>query len=212
MDVQPPMGTPFTRWLEAAMTARGIGVRQLAKYAKMSASNVSSLLKGENEPSLPTLRKLAPYFHLDLNELVALLPSEVYTGTVPSSIFISDALGVVLVPVMEQEAGAGRGVGVLEYEFVSPAVTSKHNVIAVRIKGDCMAPKIEDGDTVIVDREIGWENGRIILARVDDQLLIKRAYHEDGHIRLHCENPAYPDTTPTDADVLGVVIRVIKQV
>lgn len=213
MEVAGSNPSRFVHWLIAAMEARKVGVRQLAKYAGLSASGLSSLLRGETRPSMPTVLKLAEYFHVGPNELVDLLPPAAPTGSIPSSTIIGEATGILLVPVVEQEAGAGRGREVLDYEFVAPSITAKgRNVIAVRVAGDCMSPKIDDGDTVIVDRERGWDNGRVVLARVEDSLLIKRIYSEDGHVRLHCDNANYPDITGVEADVLGVVIRVIKVV
>lgn len=210
---RPDQPNPFARWLRAAMLARALGVRQLAYLSKVNKSSISSYLRGENYPDLESLEKLARYFGVSRKELLALTPLRSYTDEIPSSTLLSEATGVVLVPVVEQEAGAGGGVEVLDYEYIHPTITAKHkSIVAVRVRGDCMSPKVEDGDIVIVDRERGWEDGRVVLARVDDKLLIKRAYRQNSHVRLHADNPLYTDIHVPEPDILGVVIRVIKTI
>ena len=202
-------------WVRKAMEIRGIlTVRQLAEYSGVAASAISLLLRGKTKPRLETVDKLAAYFRVDRNYLLDLLATKGYTAdTIPRSIFLDEATGVLLIPVVEQEAGAGGGVGVLDFEYIAPTLAAGHrNLIAVRVRGDCMVPKIDDGDTVIVDREADWANGRVVLARVDDRILVKRAYREDGRVRLKTDNPKYQDIIEPDTAVLGVVIRVIKEV
>jgi hypothetical protein len=53
MDAAGSNPSRFVAWLVAAMEARKVGVRQLAKYADLSASGLSSLLRGETSPSVP---------------------------------------------------------------------------------------------------------------------------------------------------------------
>lgn len=203
----------FSRWLKAAMAARQVGIRQLETYAGVSRSTLSVLLRGIQAPRLETVHKLARYFGVTPDVILDLIGPEQYTAKrMPDSTLIGEATGVILVPVVEQEAGAGRGVAVLDYEYVSPTITGRHNVVAVRVRGDSMSPRIEDGDTVIVDRDKEWFDGNVVLARVDDRLLIKRVARLDHSVRLHPDNPKYPDEITTDANILGVVIRVIKPV
>ncbi len=58
----------FVTWLKEAMAKKqpgGVPARQVAKYAGISHSALSSILRGENRPRLETVYKLAEYFGVD---------------------------------------------------------------------------------------------------------------------------------------------------
>ena len=63
---------------------------------------------------------------------------------------------------------------------------------AMRIKGDSMAPRILDGDTIIVKRQDDANSGDIVVAIVNgqDATVKKLIKHPDG-ITLQAFNPAY---------------------
>lgn len=63
---------------------------------------------------------------------------------------------------------------------------------AMRIKGDSMAPRILDGDTIIVKRQDDANSGDIVVAIINgqDATVKKLIKHPDG-ITLQAFNPAY---------------------
>ena len=67
----------------------------------------------------------------------------------------------------------------------------------VRVEGDSMAPTLNDGDDILIDRRDALEPLRdgIYVLRVDESLLVKRlAVHPMGrHVTVQSDNPAYPD-------------------
>lgn len=67
----------------------------------------------------------------------------------------------------------------------------------IRVEGDSMAPTLNDGDDILIDRRACGEQLRdgIYVLRVDDSLLVKRlAIHPLGRsLTVQSDNPAYPD-------------------
>lgn len=63
---------------------------------------------------------------------------------------------------------------------------------AMRVKGDSMAPRILDGDTIIVKRQDDADSGDIVVAIINgqDATVKKLIKHSDG-ITLQAFNPAY---------------------
>ena len=63
---------------------------------------------------------------------------------------------------------------------------------AMRVKGDSMAPRILDGDTIIVKRQDDANSGDIVVAIINgqDATVKKLIKHPDG-ITLQAFNPAY---------------------
>jgi hypothetical protein len=115
-----------------------------------------------------------------------------------------------LVPVTRIFVRASAGPGALpENERVYPyfafderwlrALTGSgtDDLSIIRVEGDSMAPTLNDGDDILVDRSGCNEALRdgIYVLRVDDSLLVKRlAIHPLGkRVTVQSDNPAYPD-------------------
>ncbi|TAL68023.1 MAG: peptidase S24 [Bacteroidetes bacterium] len=87
----------------------------------------------------------------------------------------------------------------------------------IRVKGDSMVNAgISSGDIVLVNKTTEAENGDIIMASVNEHLVIKRLHKSNGMgIILIPENPAYEiiRIKPDDNfEICGVVKTVIKNI
>lgn len=211
----PGPDNTFARWLRSAAMARNLGVRQLAEAVDMAPPSVSQLLNGKNYPSAATVAKLAVFFGVPRRQIMEMLPGWRAEESLPHSSLIGDATSVLMVPVLDQEAGAGEGVMVVDYVYLPPAIAAKGNVVGIKIRGDCMAPRIEEGDIVILERGASWQPGRVIVAQVDEHLIVKRAVERKGQgVLLRADNPAYmpQEMIVPEAAILGVVVKVTKDV
>ena len=85
----------------------------------------------------------------------------------------------------------------------------------VRVAGDSMSPRIEPGELLIVDRMVETKDDDIVIARINDELCVKRLRIGDGGtIWLLSENRAYPPiriTEEMDFEVWGRVMYSIEQ-
>jgi DNA polymerase V len=83
----------------------------------------------------------------------------------------------------------------------------------VRVSGDSMiGAGIHSGDLLIVDRSLEPRDGRVVIAVVDGELLVKRLRISRGKVSLEAENPGYPALTVREGmgfEVWGVVTSVI---
>ena len=74
---------------------------------------------------------------------------------------------------------------------------------------------IHPGDLLIVDRSLEARDGKIIIAVVNGELLVKRLRLEGTQPYLVAENPDYPQLKITEAmefQIWGVVTSVIHSV
>ncbi len=175
------------------------------------------------EPS-PTLRELCSSFGWSstgsardaLNALVRkgyLHPAEGrsrgYQPTRPSS-------SAVRVPLLG-EVPAGVPIEPIEFaesdlvvpEPIVPASAS----FALRVKGDSMTGVgIRDGDVVFVRRQPTADCGRIVVARVDGEVTVKRLRRERDRMTLVPENPRYESIAVTPGtEIVGVVIGLVRR-
>lgn len=83
----------------------------------------------------------------------------------------------------------------------------------VRVTGDSMlGAGIHPGDILIVDRSLEASDGKVVIAVVNGELLVKRLRLNEISIGLVAENPNYPPLLVTemmDFEVWGVVTNVI---
>jgi DNA polymerase V len=80
----------------------------------------------------------------------------------------------------------------------------------VRVSGDSMeGAGIFDGDVLVVDRSVEASDGKIVVAAVFGELVVKRLKKYPGHAELVSENDAYEPIRISDVDdvyIWGVVV------
>ena len=131
-----------------------------------------------------------------------------------------------LVPVMRSEVRASAGPGAIAgdergrpyfafdprwLKAITGAPSAKLSLI--RVEGDSMAPTLNAGDDILIDRAACEEQLRdgIYVLRVDDTLLVKRlAVHPVGRrVTVQSDNPAYGDLPDCGLDQIESIGRVI---
>lgn len=84
----------------------------------------------------------------------------------------------------------------------------------VRVSGDSMETLISDGELLIVDRMSETRDRDIVVARVADELCVKRLrILDDGSVWLFSENTSYAPieiTIETDFSIWGKVLHSIQ--
>lgn len=83
----------------------------------------------------------------------------------------------------------------------------------LRVRGDSMRDAgILEGDHVVVRRQEDARDGEIVVALVGEEATVKRFFREADHVRLQPENDAYEPIRTREAQVLGKVVGVLRQV
>lgn len=108
------------------------------------------------------------------------------------------------------ESFAGKALDLQELLIKHPAST-----YFIRVKGDSMRDAgICSGDILIVDRSLAAAHNQIVIARIADELTVKRISIEKQKVILVPANEAYPAiviSDEMDAEVWGVVTYVIHK-
>jgi repressor LexA len=92
------------------------------------------------------------------------------------------------------------------------------NLFALRVKGDSMIQAgIYDGDIAVLRSGQDFSEGDIAAVVVDEEATLKRVFKFKQGIRLHAENPAYPDRLLSSAQIkqsyrlAGVLVGTIRR-
>lgn len=91
------------------------------------------------------------------------------------------------IPVYPWEAfpfHAGDGVEPVEYVYRARPKTVHKNIEAYIVHGNCLEPKINDGDVIVVDRDSAIDNGDIVACLLDNEFHVLRVRKVAGEIWL----------------------------
>lgn len=100
-----------------------------------------------------------------------------------------------------------------EYVSLPNAIFGKGNFFILRASGNSMIEAgIDDGDLVVIRKQVSAEEGDIVVALVDNKNTLKRFYRDEENkkIILHPENKNMKDIVVDECYIQGVACHVIK--
>lgn len=103
---------------------------------------------------------------------------------------------------------------IIEWEEITSDISSKGEILALKVSGDCMEPKISEGDVIIVLAQSDCESGDIAVVMVNshEAILRKIKKFENGSINLVPTNPNYPVNRFSREDIINLPVRVLGKV
>ncbi len=149
----------------------GIGQKKLAIELKLSQPTISDWETGRKVPSSKSTQKLADYFDVSIDYLLGRADFDVQA------------------PVEIQKRTFSHHV---EPEQLARVYDSLDDCFALRVRGSSMAPRMLDGDVVIVQKQRDIENGSTMLFLLDQsEVLLRRVKLQSAGVLLIPVNPAY---------------------
>ena len=107
---------------------------------------------------------------------------------------------------------AGLPILALENQEGTIAWEGDPKCFALRVRGDSMVnAAILDGDMVVVRPQANADDGQIVVARIGDEATVKRLYRRNGQILLMPENENYSPIDGSEAEIIGLVKAVIRE-
>lgn len=101
-----------------------------------------------------------------------------------------------------------------EYISLPTAIFGKGDFFILRASGQSMIEAgIDDGDLVVVKKQVEANEGDIVVALVDNQNTLKRYFRDDENkkIILHPENKKMKDIIVGECCIQGVACHIIKE-
>lgn len=197
--------------LDRLIADKGEDYAGLSRMIGRNPAYVQQFIKRGSPRRLPEKERgmLARYFGVDEQLLGGLAPG-------------SGRAALKLIPKLSVGASAGPGAmndgealaGKIGFDEkwlrrlgVDPALLS-----LIRVEGDSMAPTLNHGDDIMVDRSAASGSFRdgIHVIRMDDALMVKRlARGPAGRLSVLSDNPAYPDWPDVDGEAVTIIGRVV---
>lgn len=133
--------------------------------------------------------------------------------------------GIAFVPrlMLEVSAGTGsitgeeRNAGTVGFDrrWLKGLGLLPENLSIIDVKGESMAPTLNNGDTIMVDRGDAAERLRdgVYVLRLDDALMVKRVSlaprRGEKTLTISSDNPHYPSWNDVDRTFVDIVGRVV---
>lgn len=158
-----------------------------------------------------------------LAEILGVSPSYIMGWNSPeSNIEVLPNSKIHMIPVFETvSAGFGAYANdcIIDYMPLYIAnISDVPDMMCIKVTGDSMYPKIEDGDIIVVRRQPSVDNGQIAVVLIDgEDGVVKKINAGKDFIELISINPMYPPRRFEDEDterisIVGLVKQIIKNV
>ena len=118
----------------------------------------------------------------------------------------------MMIPLYES-ISAGYGASASEFIEMIPVFGLKKNgttYFAVKVSGDSMEPKIPNGSTIIIKKDIQIESGEIGAFCLNDENFVKQKKLVKDKLILHSFNLAYEDKVVNEFDDFKEYGKVVK--
>jgi repressor LexA len=195
----------FLERLELLRKEKGIAKRQLEAEAGLASSSVSKWK--HRDPSMASLEKLADYFNVSVDYLLGNSDRRERVAGTEKAVKIP-VYGVVPAGIPLEAIQC-----ILDYEEISEEMALKGEFFALKVKGDSMAPRIQEGDVLIIRQQADAETGDIVIAAVNgDDATVKKLVKTSSGIVLQPLNPAYDPLIFSNDDIASIPVRIYGKV
>lgn len=208
----------FAENLKRIRTKNGISQAELAKALHISQGTVGNWETGKRTPDTDMLKTISRFFRVTVDELIG------NTHEPPEYSNINEIIpqdNIYKIPVYETvSAGFGAFAQDEILEYIPVVITNPYDArdtIGIRVKGNSMYPKIEDGDIIIVRKQESVDSGSIAVLLLDgEEGLVKKVEYGPDWIDLISINPEYAPRHFEKAEVLrlrvvGLVVGSYKK-
>ena len=97
------------------------------------------------------------------------------------------------------------------FEISLNSIKHDNNLFALKVQGHSMINAgINDGDLAIIEQCNFADNGKIVVALINDEATLKTFYKEKNHIRLQPENNSMEPIIDKDCSILGVLVGIFR--
>lgn len=193
----------------------GMPQNELAEKLGLSKQTVSAYLTGRRSPKKITAKVLADALNVDVAWLMGF---DVPKYPLKNAFLYS---GAPAAPILGSVRAGNGGLAVQEVLGYAPlmGVTGdSEQYFWLKVSGDSMAPKIEDGDLILIRKQPYIDSGELGVVIVNgDEGVVKRVRSGAGWMELISINPYYPPrrfegTELEDIIIVGLVKQILRAV
>ena len=187
---------------------------EFGKIVGVTDKAVSSWETGAKAPRMGVIQKISDYFNIN--------KSVILDDPIESNATILPQEKIRMIPVYESvSAGFGSYADNYILEYIPLFISSDEearNTLCIKVQGNSMYPKIEDGDSIQVLKQDWCESGQVAVILIDgEDSVVKKIEYDKNSITLLSFNPEYAPRVFKGAErdrlkILGIVRKIIKDI
>ncbi|WP_255575579.1 LexA family protein [Caproiciproducens faecalis] len=175
--------------------------QELSKIINVSQASLSGYENGKYEPDNQTLLDLAAFFGVTTDYLLG-------NDEIPE--LSKSSRKVPVLKSLRPEIPAESSREIVGYEEISEEMAKQGEFFAIKMHGDSMEPRIQDGDTVIVQNRTAVESGDVAVVSVSgDEATIKKIAKFGSGITLIPYNPKYDLVSYSKEDLIKLPVVIL---
>jgi len=167
------------RRIRAAREAIGWSQAYLAELYGCSDAAISRIESGQVGLGIVDIEKFSRLLDQPIDYFISPEDSPPITRPFEAVLKELEVVRPIAIPIFDQEASAGPGSPIQEYAYWSPPRVAGKNIKAVRIKGECLLPSLQEGDVVFFDEDASPKDGQLVVVLCEDTLCVKR-FRDNG--------------------------------
>ena len=198
-ELAKTIGRNITKWLiEKDKTQQ-----DMCNDLGWKKGTVSAWVNGTRMPKMDKIDIMCKYFGCERDDLLFDAREMKMMRSVSIPVYARVAAGIPLEASEE----------IVDREEIPKKWTEFGEYYGLRIRGDSMQPRIEEGDVVIVRKQSTADDGQTVIALVNgnDAVCKKLKVYKDG-IALVSNNPIYPPMYFSTSDTQDIPVRIIGRV
>ena len=185
------------------MTAeQNMSMSELARRVGIAKSAISRYFNGTRELPLNRIGDFASALHTTPNFLLG-VTEDMNSQGIKIPVLGTVAAGIPISAVED----------ILDYEEIPQSWENQGEFFGLRIKGDSMQPKMDDGDVVIVRQQSDANSGDTVIALVNgDDATCKKLQKTENGIMLVSTNPNYLPMFFTNEEIVTKPVVILGKV
>lgn len=206
----------FNQQLKKAMEIRNITQAELCKRTGIPKSAMSQYISGAFRPKQTRTYLIAEALHVNIAWLMG--ADDIPMDSEDNTIIALPSDNIFMRPLYESVAAGFGAPAVNQIISYIPTyinnVSEKDKYIWVRVEGDSMFPKIENGDKILIRLQDSVDSGQIGVVLIDgEEAVVKKINYGDNWIELESFNPYYPPRRFEGSDVQQIrVVGLVREV
>lgn len=208
--------------IESARTELNLTQEELAKELGLNKSTIQRYETGQvKKIKIPVIDAMAKILKVNPSWLSDRSENREVVQSINSNAEFLSKNEVRIIPVFETvSAGFGAYASNEIIDYMPLYIESDYEAeetLCIKVKGDSMYPKIENGDIVQVHKQDSVDNGQIAVVLIDgDEGLVKKVFVYKDYIELISINPEYPPKRFEKEEmnrvkIVGLVRKIIKE-
>lgn len=192
---------PFNILLSELRLQVGLSQKELASATGLTPALISKYESGKSKPRIETIERLSNTLNVDKSILLEAL---------------NDYSQIILIDYVVDRTGSildAKPYGI-NSAVIKEIKAHPQDLGAFLINSDSMYPTLNDGDTVLFNRnDIKKVDGEIYLIGYKGILLVKRVHKlMNGDLRITSDNRSYPENILTKSDLDSLDFEIIGRI